>query len=261
MVTHDRYFLNRVVNRIIELDRRQLISYPGNYMRYLEQSAEQHERLVKAKEDRRRALRRELEWLRRSPMARGAKQKARIVPGEALDYFVIYGPTPKEVLAHYTALTGRRSRPRGRSGCGSPHPSPHPTTRRPSPVSSRAWPIAISRCTSSIAGDAVQKDPLGALLIPHADAGTVTVRLVAQGVRIFAEEVRFFATDDTNFTKAAEPIRVMRGIRGDDRLYVGPVPRLPLFHSPETDCCTSDNRSRVAPGASRACRARRSRRG
>ena len=177
MVTHDRYFLNRVVNRIIELDRRQLTSYPGNYMRYLEQSAEQHDRLVKAEEDRRRALRRELEWLRRSPMARGAKQKARIVPGEALDYFVIYRPTPKEALARYTALTGRRSRPRGRSGCGSPHPSPHPTTRRPSPVSSRAWPIAISRCTSSIAGDAVQKDPLGALLIPHADAGTVTVRL------------------------------------------------------------------------------------
>jgi ABC transport system ATP-binding/permease protein len=40
MVTHDRYFLDRVVNRIVELDRRQLVSYPGNYSRYLEQSAE-----------------------------------------------------------------------------------------------------------------------------------------------------------------------------------------------------------------------------
>ncbi|MCX7669988.1 MAG: ATP-binding cassette domain-containing protein, partial [Anaerolineae bacterium] len=77
MVTHDRYFLDRVVNRIVDLDRRQLISYPGNYTRYLEQSAERHERLVKAEEDRRRTLRRELEWLRRSPMARGTKQKAR----------------------------------------------------------------------------------------------------------------------------------------------------------------------------------------
>ncbi len=77
MVTHDRYFLDRVVNRIVELDRRQLISYPGNYTRYLEQSVERHERLVKAEEDRRRLLRRELEWLRRSPMARGTKQKAR----------------------------------------------------------------------------------------------------------------------------------------------------------------------------------------
>ncbi|MGC8780982.1 MAG: ABC-F family ATP-binding cassette domain-containing protein [Anaerolineae bacterium] len=77
MVTHDRYFLNRIVNRIVELDRRQLIGYPGNYAHYLEQSAERHERLVKAEEDRRRTLRRELEWLRRSPMARGTKQKAR----------------------------------------------------------------------------------------------------------------------------------------------------------------------------------------
>jgi len=78
MVTHDRYFLDRVVNRIIELDRRQLVNYPGNYTRYLEQSAERQERLVKAEEDRRRLLRRELEWMRRSPMARGTKQKARI---------------------------------------------------------------------------------------------------------------------------------------------------------------------------------------
>ena len=36
MVTHDRYFLDRVVNQIVELDRRQLISYPGNYSKYLE---------------------------------------------------------------------------------------------------------------------------------------------------------------------------------------------------------------------------------
>ena len=78
MVTHDRYFLDRVVNRIVELDRRQLVNYPGNYTRYLEQSAERQERLVKAEEDRRRLLRRELEWMRRSPMARGTKQKARI---------------------------------------------------------------------------------------------------------------------------------------------------------------------------------------
>ncbi|MCB0238932.1 MAG: ABC-F family ATP-binding cassette domain-containing protein, partial [Anaerolineae bacterium] len=77
MVTHDRYFLDRVVNRIIELDRRQLVSYSGNYTRYLEQSAEHHERLAEMEEDRRRLLRRELEWLHRSPSARATKQKAR----------------------------------------------------------------------------------------------------------------------------------------------------------------------------------------
>jgi len=77
MVTHDRYFLDRVVNRIVELDRRQLISYPGNYTRYLELRAERHERLAAAEANRQRQLREELEWLRRAPKARGTKQKAR----------------------------------------------------------------------------------------------------------------------------------------------------------------------------------------
>lgn len=77
MVTHDRYFLDRVVNRIIEIDRRHLISYPGNYSQYLAMSAARHEQLVTAEENRQRLLRRELEWLRRSPKARGTKQKAR----------------------------------------------------------------------------------------------------------------------------------------------------------------------------------------
>ncbi len=85
LVTHDRYFLDRVANRIVELDRRQLASYPGNYSHYLEQSAARHARLVKAEEDRQRLLKRELEWLRRSPMARGTKQKARRQRAEEME--------------------------------------------------------------------------------------------------------------------------------------------------------------------------------
>jgi ATP-binding cassette subfamily F protein uup len=77
MVTHDRYFLDRVVNRIVELDRRQLVSYPGNYTQYLEARALRHQALAEAEQKRRKLLVRELEWLRRSPMARGTKQKAR----------------------------------------------------------------------------------------------------------------------------------------------------------------------------------------
>lgn len=77
MVTHDRYFLDRIVNRIVDLDRRQLVNYPGNYSRYLEQSAERHEQLASAEQKRQQLLKRELEWVRRSPMARGTKQKAR----------------------------------------------------------------------------------------------------------------------------------------------------------------------------------------
>ena len=77
MVTHDRYFLDRVANRIVEIDRRELVSYPGNYTHYVEQHAERHERLAEDETKRQNLLRRELEWLRRQPMARGTKQKAR----------------------------------------------------------------------------------------------------------------------------------------------------------------------------------------
>ncbi len=77
MVTHDRYFLDRVANQIVELDRRELIKYPGNYTTYLDLRAKRHEELSKQEEKRRTQLRRELEWLRRSPSARGTKQKAR----------------------------------------------------------------------------------------------------------------------------------------------------------------------------------------
>jgi ABC transport system ATP-binding/permease protein len=77
MVTHDRYFLDRVVNRIVELDRRQLISYPGNYSQYLELREERNERLAADEQKRRKLLKRELEWVRRAPAARSTKQKAR----------------------------------------------------------------------------------------------------------------------------------------------------------------------------------------
>ncbi len=77
MVTHDRYFLDRVVNKIVELDRRQLVAYAGNYSRYLEDSEARAERLATDEAKRQNTLRRELEWLRRGAMARGTKQKAR----------------------------------------------------------------------------------------------------------------------------------------------------------------------------------------
>lgn len=77
MVTHDRYFLDRVVNRIVELDRRQLLNYPGSYSRYLELSTRRHEQMAAAERKRQNLLRRELAWLQRGAMARSTKQKAR----------------------------------------------------------------------------------------------------------------------------------------------------------------------------------------
>ncbi|MEM7348194.1 MAG: ABC-F family ATP-binding cassette domain-containing protein, partial [Chloroflexota bacterium] len=84
MVTHDRYFLDRVVNQIVELDRRQLVAYPGNYSKYLADRDSRHERMAAAEEKRRKHIARELEWMRRAPMARGTKQKARKQRAEEL---------------------------------------------------------------------------------------------------------------------------------------------------------------------------------
>ncbi|HEX2947830.1 MAG TPA: ABC-F family ATP-binding cassette domain-containing protein [Clostridia bacterium] len=78
MVTHDRYFLDRVTNRIIELDFGRLFSYQANYSKFVEMKAEREE-LEQASERKRQNLyRRELAWIRRGAQARSTKQQARI---------------------------------------------------------------------------------------------------------------------------------------------------------------------------------------
>jgi len=78
MVTHDRYLLDRVANRIIELDNGKLYSYQANYTKYLEMK-EFRESMEEASERKRQNLvRRELEWIRRGARARSTKQKARL---------------------------------------------------------------------------------------------------------------------------------------------------------------------------------------
>ncbi len=78
LITHDRYFLDRVTNRILELDRGDLYTYDGNYSYYLEKKALAEEAEVSSQRKHRGVLRRELEWLKRGPKARSTKQKARI---------------------------------------------------------------------------------------------------------------------------------------------------------------------------------------
>ncbi len=78
LITHDRYFLDRVTNRIIELDRGDLYSYDGNYSYFLEKKALAEESEVSSQRKHQGVLRRELEWLKRGPKARSTKQKARI---------------------------------------------------------------------------------------------------------------------------------------------------------------------------------------
>lgn len=78
LITHDRYFLDRVTNRIIEIDRGDIYSYAGNYSYYLEKKALSEESAVSTQRKHQGVLRRELEWLKRGPKARSTKQKARI---------------------------------------------------------------------------------------------------------------------------------------------------------------------------------------
>ncbi|RQH56554.1 ABC transporter ATP-binding protein [Okeania hirsuta] len=78
LITHDRYFLDRVTNKIIEIDRGDLFTYTGNYSYYLEKKALAEESVVSSQRKHQGILRRELEWLKRGPKARSTKQKARI---------------------------------------------------------------------------------------------------------------------------------------------------------------------------------------
>ncbi|WP_416668088.1 ABC transporter ATP-binding protein [Egbenema bharatensis] len=78
LITHDRYFLDRVTNQILEIDRGDLYTYSGNYSYYLEKKAEAEESEQSSQRKHAGVLRRELEWLKRGPKARSTKQKARI---------------------------------------------------------------------------------------------------------------------------------------------------------------------------------------
>ena len=78
MVTHDRYFLDRVVNRIVEVDQGKLYSYPGNYGKFIELKEERQNMALATERKRKSLLRTELEWLRRGARARSTKQKAHI---------------------------------------------------------------------------------------------------------------------------------------------------------------------------------------
>jgi ATP-binding cassette subfamily F protein uup len=84
LVTHDRYFLDRVTNRIFELDRGKLYAYEGNYAVFLDKKAEREEQEAATENKRQNLLRRELAWLHRGAKARTTKQKARIDRAEAL---------------------------------------------------------------------------------------------------------------------------------------------------------------------------------
>ncbi|WP_416148867.1 ABC-F family ATP-binding cassette domain-containing protein [Salipaludibacillus sp. HK11] len=101
LITHDRYFLNRVTQRIFELDHGKLHQYNGNYELFLEKKAEREIEQDQQEDKRQNLLRRELAWLRRGAKARTTKQKARKQRVEA-----IQDDTPQEKLGNVDFAIG-----------------------------------------------------------------------------------------------------------------------------------------------------------
>jgi len=97
LVTHDRYLLDRVASRTLEVEDGRVHSYDGGWGMYLEAKAERQAHAERVESNRRNFLRRELEWLRRTPQARSTKQKARIQRAEA-------------VISHTPRATERQAR-------------------------------------------------------------------------------------------------------------------------------------------------------
>lgn len=105
LVTHDRYFLERVCDDILELDNQQLYRYQGNYSLFLEQKSQREANETKEWEDARRLMKKEYEWVRKQPRARGTKAKARLQAFDELQRQVL---TPKNKQELSLTITGRR---------------------------------------------------------------------------------------------------------------------------------------------------------
>ena len=84
MVTHDRYFLDRICNEIVEIDQKTIFRYKGNYQYYLEKRAERAQQTASEVEKAQNLMRKELDWVRRQPKARGTKAKYRLDAFEEL---------------------------------------------------------------------------------------------------------------------------------------------------------------------------------
>lgn len=104
MVTHDRYFLERVVNRIVELDHGKLYSYPANYSQYLELKAQREEMALATERKRQSLYRKELAWIQRGARARSTKAQFRVDRFEELKK---PGYVPDQSKLEVSALSSR----------------------------------------------------------------------------------------------------------------------------------------------------------
>src|SRR5690606_20404461 len=98
LVSHDRYFLDQICSEIRELDNGQIYNYQGNYAYFLEKKSEREIMQIASADKARNLWRKELEWMRRQPQARGTKSKARIESFYDLET-KSKGPAQREKLA------------------------------------------------------------------------------------------------------------------------------------------------------------------
>ena len=109
LVTHDRYFLDRVTRRIVEVDRGEARHYEGNYATYLGHKAEEEASAASSAAKFKGTLRRELEWLKKGPKARSTKQKARIQRIEAMQEAPLRQAKGQVSLATASRRLGKRA--------------------------------------------------------------------------------------------------------------------------------------------------------
>ena len=108
MITHDRYFLDRVSNRIIELDKGRLFSYDGNYSTFLEKKMERLALEASMEEKRQNLIRKELAWVKRGAKARTTKQKARLQRFDELVNKDTYTPDEKMDISVGSTRLGKK---------------------------------------------------------------------------------------------------------------------------------------------------------
>ena len=108
MITHDRYFLDRVSNRIIELDKGRLFSYDGNYSTFLEKKMERLALESSMEEKRQNLIRKELAWVKRGAKARTTKQKARLQRFDELVNQDTYTPDEKMDISVGSTRLGKK---------------------------------------------------------------------------------------------------------------------------------------------------------
>lgn len=108
MVTHDRYFLDKVTNKIVEIDKGKLYTYEGNYNKYIELKAMREDFLIASERKRQSILRKELEWIQRGPRARGTKSKSRIERYEELSNKTAPEVDDKIALSSVSSRLGKK---------------------------------------------------------------------------------------------------------------------------------------------------------